>query len=826
MLETLIADVRYALRWLARSPGFTAVAVASFAIGIGFNTALFTLVDALLFRPLPVARVDRLVDIYTSAGDGDTFATSSYPDYLDFKAQTPVLADVLGYSPSIAAVNLEDRSRLAMGEVVTGNYFSLLGVNAALGRTLLPDDDRPGAPRVVVLSHRLWNVGYSADPAVIGRTLRIHGQPYTIVGVAPREFTGMLPILAPELWTAVAHVDDVEPAGMQDTVPSPGAHRLERRGQRWLFLKARLKPDATVPQAAAGVDAVMKRLAAEYAQSNKDRRISVVATSGVHLHPDADRMLRPVAGGLMAVVGLVLLIACANVASMLLARASARRKEIGVRLAIGASRGRLLRQLLTESLLVASAGAAAGVALAWGLVRAALAATLPIPIPLSFGLQIDGRVLLFTTFVTLCAAVVAGLAPALRATRLDLVSELKGAVAVTAASRRRFTLRDGLVATQIAVTMVLLVVAGLLSRSLLAAQRIDVGFKSGGVALVSTELGLIGYDAARARVFWEQALARVRALPGVTQAALTERSPLALNFSWSQVFLPDRHRAGDAPLVIQTTRVAPGFFETLGIALLEGRDVAETDLPSAPGVVVINESMAKKYWPGGSALGRRLRTRTLEGPEYEVVGVVADYKLRSVGESPTPGLHFAVPQQPGLGYEVVARTRGDAALLVAAIRKELLALEPNLVFLQTHTMDKQVGATLLPAKAGAFLVSALGVVAMALAAVGLYGAIAYSVARRTREIGIRMAIGARPQAVLSLVMRQGLGVAGAGLLAGALLAIGAARALAGALYGIGAADPIAWLAAAALVLAVSALANLVPARRAATVNPLTALRSD
>jgi ABC-type antimicrobial peptide transport system permease subunit len=263
------------------------------------------------------------------------------------------------------------------------------------------------------------------------------------------------------------------------------------------------------------------------------------------------------------------------------------------------------------------------------------------------------------------------------------------------------------------------------------------------------------------------------------------------------VFLPDRHRAGDAPLVIQTTRVAPGFFETLGIALLEGRDVAETDLPSAPGVVVINESMAKKYWPGGSALGRRLRTRTLEGPEYEVVGVVADYKLRSVGESPTPGLHFAVPQHPGLGYEVVARTRGDAALLVAAIRKELLALEPNLVFLQTHTMDAQVGATLLPAKAGAFLVSALGVVAMALAAVGLYGAIAYSVARRTREIGIRMAIGARPQAVLSLVMRQGLGVAGAGLLAGALLAIGAARALAGALYGIGAADPIAWLAAAA-----------------------------
>jgi predicted permease len=375
--------------------------------------------------------------------------------------------------------------------------------------------------------------------------------------------------------------------------------------------------------------------------------------------------------------------------------------------------------------------------------------------------------------------------------------------------------------------MVLLVVAGLLSRSLLAAQRIDVGFKSGGVALVSTELGLIGYDADRARTFWEQALARVRAVPGVSAVALTERSPMALNFEWNQVFLPDRHRPGDAALVIQTTRVSPGYFETLGIPRLEGRDVALTDVPNGPGVVVVNEAMAKKYWPGESALGKRLRTRTFDGPEFEVVGVVADYKLRSVGEEKTPGLHFAATQRPSLGYEVVARTRGgDAATLVTTIRKELLALEPNLVFLQTHTMDAQVGATLLPAKAGALAVSAFGVIAMALAAVGLYGAIAYSVARRTREIGIRMAIGARPLAVLGLVMRQGLGVAGVGIAVGSLLAIGAARALSSALYGIGVGDPVAWLAAAGVVLSVSALANLLPARRASRVNPLTALRAD
>jgi predicted permease len=637
----------------------------------------------------------------------------------------------------------------------------------------------------------------------------------------------MLPMLAPELWTAVAHVEEVEPAGIQDVVPSPtGTNRLDRRGARWLFLKGRLKAEATVVQAGANLNVLMQQLVAANPETNKDRRTAVQPTSDVHIHPDADRMLLPIASGLMVVVGLVLLIACANVASMLLARASGRQKEIGVRLALGASRGRLIRQLITESLVIAGIGAGAGVLLAWALMRAAMSPSLPIPIPLAFALQLDARVLAFTVGVTLAAGLAAGLAPALRASKFDLVGELKGDMAIARAGGRRVTLRDALVSAQIAVTTVLLVVAGLLSHSLLQAGKARIGFRTEGVAVVSAELDMLGYSAERGRSFWEQALLRVRALPGVESAALTERSPFAINYNRSPVFLPDRSQAGDHGFSIDVTRVSPEYFSTLGIPILQGRGFTSADTPGSPGVALINEAMARKFWPNEAAIGKHLRTRTLDGPEFEVVGITADYKLSTVGESPTPYIHFAQTQRPRNGYEVLARTSGDPAALLAAVRRELLALEPNLVFLQNQTMEMQVGATLFPARAGAWSVSAVGVVAMALAAIGLYGVIAYSVARRTREIGIRMALGARPSAVLGLVMRQGLALVGAGLVVGILLAAAAGRALSGALYGIGAGDPAAWAAAAFVLIGVSTLANLIPARRAARVAPSTALRTE
>ena len=825
MLAQLYSDAKIACRWLRRSLGFASVAVASLAIGIGFNTALFALVDALLVRPLPVERPDRLVDVFTSGGEGNPYATSSYPDLADFKSRNDVFADMLGYSPSLDAVKLGDRSRLALGEIVSGNYFQLLGVHALAGRTLTPDDDRVGAPRVAVISYRIWRRDYGAAPAAIGASLRVHGEPYTVVGVMPPTFTGMVPLLAPELWTAVAHVDDVEPGGIQSSVPSPtGSTRLDRRGQRWLFVKGRLKPGVTAAAAAANMRLIGRQLQTEYQPTNKNFDVSVVPD--VHIHPTADRMLRPIAGGLMIVVGLVLVIACANVASLLLARASGRQREIGIRLAIGASRRRLVQQLLAESAVVSALGACAGVALAWTFTQAVMAISLPIPIPLSFALRIDARVLAFTAGVALLTSFLAGLAPALRATRPNLVADLKGDAPPAAVRGTRWSLRDGLVATQIAVTTVLVVAAGLLTRSLMAAEGVGVGFDAAGVALVSTDLRMIGYDQPRATQFFERALARMRALPGVRSAALAERTPFSINYNRNTLYLPDRHTAADRGLTIDVTAVSPEYFATLGVPILQGRNFTAADTPDSPRVVIINETMARKYWPRENAVGKRLRATTYNGRELEVVGVCADYKVSTIGEDATPYVHYSVSQRPDTGEGIIVRAHGDAGALLSAMRRELTSLEPNIVLIEQQTLTAQVAATLLPAKAGAISVSAVGAVAMLLAATGLYAVIAYSVARRTREIGIRMALGAQPSAVVALVMRQGLAIAAVGVAVGALVAVGAAKAVAGALYGISFADPIAWSAAVVTLFAVAALANAVPARRAAVVDPATALRAE
>jgi len=481
---------------------------------------------------------------------------------------------------------------------------------------------------------------------------------------------------------------------------------------------------------------------------------------------------------------------------------------------------------MTESAVMAALGAAAGVALGWALVRGLTAVRLPIPIPVSFAIGMDARVLLFTLGVTVIAALVAGLMPALSATRSSLAAELKGGVQAGRAAGRRWTLRDTLVASQIAVTLVLLVAAGLLTRSVMAAERIRLGFRTGGLAVVSADMAMIGYDAPREKAFFEQALERVKALPGVESAALVERSPFSINYSRNNTFFPDRDAPDSKGIVLDVTTVSPEYFETFGIPILQGRNFTTADTPGVPKVAIVNETFARTFWPGQSAIGKRFRRQTFDGQEFQIVGVSSDYKVSTVGEAPTPYIHYALAQATGNGSQVVARSAGSAAALLAAMRRELAAMEPNIVFLDSQTMDAQVEATLLPARAGAAGVGAVGIVAMALAAIGLYGVIAYAVARRTREIGIRMALGARPGSVLSLVMRQGLVVALAGVAAGALLAFGAAKAMAGALYGVSPADPVAWLSAVAVLLTVAALANLIPARRAARVNPSRALRGD
>ena len=824
MLEQLRSDVRYALTWLLRSPGFTVVAIASLAIGIGFNATLFSLVDAVLLRPLPVERPDRILDVYTKGGDGDTYSTSSYPDYLDFKAHSTAFRDMAAYSLAIAALRTGDQSRMALGEVVTGNYFSVLGVKAALGLTLLPDDDRPGAARVVALSHGTWIRAFGGDPGVVGRTVHLRGQPYSVVGVLAERFHGMVPMLQPEMWLPMVWVEEVEPAGIQDVVPSTGDTRLERRGQRWLFIKGRLKDGETLASAEANLQVIMSRLAVEHPKTNEKRPIAVAAN--VKVHPVADAMLRPIAAGLMLGVGLVLLVACANVANMLLARASGRQKEIGIRLAIGASRGRLVRQLLTESLVLALLGAAAGIGLASVLQRLVQSIPLPMPVPVVLALQIDGRVVLFATAIATIAGMIAGLAPALKATKPNLSAELKGDRRSMGAAGRRWTLRDGLVAAQTAVTLVLLVAAGLLTRSIVEARRVDIGFKPAGLAVVGTEVGLIGYDEQRAEALYDRVVERVRTLPGVQSASATVRQPLGLNNSWNSIFFAEQQRAGESGVPISATWVDDAYFQTLGVSILQGRNFNTADVPTAPRVAIVNEAFVRTYWKGQDPLGRRFRVRAADGREYQVVGVVQDYKVNTVGETPTPYIHYALSQGSFTGLVILARTAGDAAPVLSAMRREILSLEPNAVFLDNQTMEAQVDMRLMPARLAAQIASAVGLVATGLAAIGLYGVIAYSVTRRTREIGIRMALGAAPGGVVSMVMRQGLTVSAIGLVLGAALAYLAAQALASGLYGVSALDPVAWSGAAGALLLSAALANYVPARRASLVDPSVALRSE
>jgi macrolide transport system ATP-binding/permease protein len=826
VIASVVADVRFALRWLLRSPGFTIVAITSLAIGIGFNTAVFTLADALLFKPLPVAAPERLVDIFTSSRVVP-FGTTSYPDYQDLKTRNGVFTDVAGYSPMFAALNLDGRSRLAMGEIVTGNYFDVLGVRAAIGRAIQPDDEPAGAPRVAVVSHRYWTRELGATPDVLGRTIRIRGNAYSIVGVAPASFTGMVPVLAPELWIPASAAQDVEPIGMHETVPSPiGKTRLERRGDRWLFLRGRLKPGATFQQARANLDLLMPALAAEYPATDGNRSLTVRSTNDVHFHPAADSTLLWITTGVMTVVGLVLLIACANVASMLLARASGRQKEIAIRLAIGASRGRLVRQLVTEAIVMSLLGGIAGVMLTYWLTSIVGSLNLPLPIPLTFDLHIDGRVLAFTLAATAAASLLAGLVPALQASKASVVTDLRGEQSGGRAGGRRWTLRDAVVGSQMAVTVLLLIVAALLTRTLIASHRTDVGFPVDRLAVVSTDTSMLQYSDVRSRQFYEQAMARIGSIAGVHSVALATRVPFSVNYNRWEVWIEGRHQPSEHGDSVEMTTVSPEYFDTIGVPIVEGRAFTNDDRPETRRVAVVNETLARRYWPGQSAVGKTFRSRVSDGPEYEIVGVSADHKVLTVGEPPTPFLHTARNQRPSSYTTIIARTRADASVLLRDLRRELLALEPNLVFVENQTMEAELDATLLPVRAGALLVAVVGGVAMLLAAIGLYGVIAFSVARRTREIGIRLALGARRSSVLTMVMRQGLTVALAGLLAGCVLAAAAVNLIAGALYGVRPGDPVSWLAASALLMTVAALANFIPAWRASRVDPSIALRTE
>jgi predicted permease len=733
------------------------------------------------------------------------------------------------HTPMFAPLNLGDRARLTLGQIVTSNHFDVLGIRPTLGRLLRSSDDEPGAERVVVLSYRMWQRDFGGDDAVVGRALQLRGQPYAIVGVAPASFTGVIPLIVPDLWVPITAIEEVEPAGINDNVPSPtGRTRLERRGSRSFFVKGRLRPGVSVAEANAQVALLGTRLASAHPETNRNRRMSAFATRDVRfLVPQAGGPLALGSGAVMSVVGLVLLIACANVAGMLLARASARRREIAVRLAIGASRLQLVRQMLAEGLALGLGGAVVALGLAWALVRLLLSMRLPLPSAVVFDLRLDSRVLLFGLAVAAVSGLLAALTPALRASALTVAGDLRGGRAESRVAGRRWALMDAMVAGQLAVTAVLLVVAGLLLRSLGAARTADVGFRVDGIAMVSTDTGMVRYEPARRDRFWADALARVRAIPGVESAALVSpRVPFDVNFSQTSIRIDGKAYApDDRGELVSNVAVTPGYFETLGVTIVEGRGVDAGDVPGKPLVAVVNQTMARRFWPERSAVGGSFTT-TFGRQQYQVIGIVSDHRLHTVGERPAPYLHVALAQRPSPYAYVLARTRGDASALVTSLRRELLALEPGLVFVGSSTMDAWLSMSLLPERAAAMLASGFSALGTLLAAIGVYGVIAFSVARRTREIGVRMAVGAERRTVLSMVMRQGLLLLMVGGGLGLVVAAVAARLLSGALYGVHAFDPAAWGGAMGVLAASAAAANVIPARRAMRVEPAVALRTE
>ena len=822
-METLMQDVRYAARGLRNAPGFTLVAVLTLALGIGVNSAIFSVVSAILFRPLPVERPAQLIDIYGHPATSQTHETHSYANYGFYRAQTTTLSGLIGYSNFFAHLSIDGGSALVVGELVTDNYFTMLGVRPAMGHTFTTDEASTlGASNSAVISDRMWKTRFAGAPDVVGKTFRLNATVYSVIGVAPPDFRGMMPAVTAQMWIPVAMGEKVEPLGNQRTSGrSTGTTRFDRRGQHWMWVRGRMKPGVTPTQVRAEFERLVRRLAEDYPETMADERITVVPTADVRLNPDIDKTIAPAGLVLIVAVGLVLVVACANLANLLLARAAGRGREIAIRVALGAERGRLMRQLLTESLMLALIGGVIALPIAAGIAGVVARVQPPLPIDMGLAVAPDWRVLVFTLAAAITTGVLFGLIPALRASRFDLVLALKDAG--NSGRRRRMTLRDGLVIVQMAVSLVLVFGGALLARSLEAGGRVPLGYDVDRTAYLSLELAMNGYDRERGGRLLEAGVHRLMDLPQVEAVALTSRLPLSLNNNGFSIYIEGQESATGKPIAIDGASVDERYFDALKLKLLAGRGIEPADRDESRRVAVITRAMAERYWPGRPerALGQGFRTRRGDEP-YHVVGVVENYKVDTPGEAPKPYLHLPFGRNDLYGNYIV-RTSVTARGVVPVLQRELRALDPELVFLDRGSMRDMVEVRLFPVRAGAWLIGVFGMLALALAAVGLYGVIGYSVSRRVREIGIRKALGARPAQLIGMILGEGMLLVGIGGAIGAVLGAAAASGLSSVLY-VGPFDAVSF-ALAFGVLAVAALvAHVVPARRAARVDPMVAFR--
>ncbi|HEV8132145.1 MAG TPA: ABC transporter permease [Acidobacteriota bacterium] len=818
-METLLQDLRFGLRMLLKNPGFTAAAMLSLGLGIGVNTTIFTFVNALLLRPPSVEAPGDLLEVWNwnrKAGSSiEAYLPLSYPDYLYYRNQNRSLAGLLAYDGDSSSVNWNMGGEAAMirGQLVSGNFFSVLGVKAALGRTFLPEEDRtPGTHPVVILSHRFWSERLASDPNVVGKALTLNGHSFTVVGVTPADFSGMVAGLVPDFWAPMMTAQQI-------------THRpdqLTTRNSYWLLVVGRRKPGVTASQAGADLTLVARQLEKTYPDTDKVIDVAVFSAASV---PGPFRgYVAAFTGLFMAVVGLVLLIACANAANVLLAKALSRSREMAVRAAMGARRARLVRQMLTESVLLGLFSGGIGVMLAlW--TAPALLKLKPPTVPIRLDVPMDWRVLGFTFLVSLLAGMIFGLAPALQSSKHDLVTALKDEVY---GSYRKSRLRSLLVVAQVALCLVLLIAAGLCLKSFLRAQSIDPGFEIRNRLAVTFDLRTLAYSEQQGRQFYERLLERVRALPSVESAALADYLPLGTASRGTSVSIEGHTPPpGQEGIPINTFDVGPDYFRAMGTPVLRGREFGRKDDASAPRVVIINEAIASRFWRGRDPVGLRLKAGAPGGwQNYEIIGVVKTGKYRTLSENPRPFAYFSLLQRYHSKQTLIAHTADDPRSVMAAVQREVRSLDPNLAIVEMVTLQQHMAFALFTAQVTGTLLSALGLLATVLAMLGLYGVIAYSVSQRTREIGVRMALGAGQRDVMKLVVGQGAMLALIGVGIGLAAAFALTRFLSSLLYGVRATDPLTFTVVSVLFLAVAIFASYLPARRAANVDPMVALRYE
>ena len=842
--SNLIADVwqdlRYAARMLVKSKGLTFIAVLSLAIGIGANTVIFSIVNAILLRPRPVANPDQLVELYSSEKE-HIYHSSSYPSYLEFREHNEVFTGLAAYRVTQFKLGGIEQVEQVWGETVSGNYFDVLGIRPFRGRAFVSEEDQmPGAHPVAVISFGFWQRRFNADPEVLGQTIALNNFPFTMIGIGPRDYTGMVRGLASDVWVPTMMMPQLE--------PRHGLPLLTDRGNRWVSLIGRLQPEVTLEQARARFDLITLEMREAHPEEWRQKReetgearelfVTVMPESATRIHPAARAEAYALIALLMAIVNLVLLIACMNLANLLLSRAVVRRKEIAVRLAMGASRFRLVRQLLTETVLLGLIAGAAGVALTlWSLnLLIALMPPLPEGIRVALDLSLDWHVLLYTLVFSTFTGMLFGLVPALQASKADVVSALKDESSGFAVGYRRSRLRNGLVIGQVALSLLLLIGTGLVLRSLENVRPTSIGFESENVLVAPISLEEERYDRAGSQEFYRQLSERITALPGVQAVSLVNVMPGGLlGRSRSSIEIEGYQPQPGESLEIDASIVGPRYFTNMKIPVMRGRDFDERDRDGAPCVAIVNESFARRYFGSEDrALGSHLTKFVWQHPNQlcEIVGIISDDRWQSLTKEPRPAFAFPLLQSHRTEITALVSTAGDPAALRPALGRAIQTLEPRIPIADIKTLPEHFNTMLYPFRIFGLLIGGCGVLALLLAAIGIYGVVSYSATQRTREIGLRRALGALEKDILKLVVGQGMILVLYGLGAGLLIAVVLTRALTSATFeaelqfGVSATDALTFFGVTGLLTGVALLACYLAARRAARVDPMIALRSE